>query len=75
MKKFFYIDDRLINLDDPVSLVKDEYREYFARKELAPFLLSEICVMDMLYTSFIYDIYHIFKTYVLGILYKVEASL
>jgi len=46
---FFYIDDRLINFDDPVTLVKDQYREYFARKELAPFLLSEICALDMLH--------------------------
>lgn len=49
MGKFFCIDDRLINLDDPTSLVKDEYRKYFARKEIVPFLLSEICAMDMLY--------------------------
>lgn len=49
MGKFFYIDDRLINFDDPITLVKDEYREYFARKELAPFLLSEICALDVLY--------------------------
>jgi len=46
---FFYIDDRLINFDDPSTLVKDEYIEYFARRELAPFVLSEICALDMLY--------------------------
>ncbi len=46
---FFFMDDVLINLDDPVALVKDQYREYFARKELAPFILSEICALDMLY--------------------------
>lgn len=46
---FFFIDDRLVNFDDPTSMVKDEYRKYFARKELAPFILSEICALDMLY--------------------------
>jgi predicted nucleotidyltransferase component of viral defense system len=44
---FFNIDDGLINFDDPTALVKDEYREYFARRELAPYLFSEICVLDM----------------------------
>ncbi len=46
---FFFIDDRLINLDDPLSIVKDEYHERFARQEFAPFILSEVCVLDMLY--------------------------
>ncbi|MFY9301594.1 MAG: nucleotidyl transferase AbiEii/AbiGii toxin family protein [Candidatus Nitrosotenuis sp.] len=46
---FFYIDDRLINFSDPASMVKDEYKKYFARKELSPFILSEICALDMLY--------------------------
>lgn len=50
MGVFFFIDDRLVNFDDPVTVVKDEYREYFARKELAPFILSEICVLDMIYS-------------------------
>lgn len=49
MGVFFCIDDRLINFDDPQALVKEECREYFARRELAPFLLSEICALDMLY--------------------------
>lgn len=46
---FFFIDDRLVNLDDPTALVKDKYHERFARREFAPFVLSEICVLDMLY--------------------------
>jgi hypothetical protein len=46
---FFYIDDDLINFNDPTSLVKDEYRESFARRELAPYLFSEICVLDMIF--------------------------
>lgn len=50
MGVFFFIDDRLINLDDPTAMVKDEYHERFARKEFAPFILSEICALDMLYS-------------------------
>ena len=34
------IEDYLINFDDPASLVKDEYKEIFGRKELAPYLRS-----------------------------------
>ena len=49
MGVFFFIDDRLINLDDPTAMVKDEYHQRFARKEFAPFILSEICALDMLY--------------------------
>ena len=49
MGVFFFIDDRLVNLDDPAAMVKDEYHERFARKEFAPFILSEVCVLDMLY--------------------------
>ena len=30
-------------------MVKDEYHERFARKEFSPYILSEICVLDMLY--------------------------
>ncbi len=48
MSIFFDIDDDLINFDDPTSLVKDEYREFFGRRELAPYLFSEICVLDMI---------------------------
>lgn len=47
---FFYIDDRLISFDDPSTLVKDEYRDYFGRKDQAPFILSEICTLDMIYS-------------------------
>ncbi|MBI5133400.1 MAG: nucleotidyl transferase AbiEii/AbiGii toxin family protein [Thaumarchaeota archaeon] len=47
---FFYIDDNLINFDDPTVMVKDEYRNYFGRKEQAPFILSEICALDMIYS-------------------------
>ncbi len=50
MGVFFYIDDRLINFDDPSTLVKDEYGDYFARREQAPFILSEICALDMIYS-------------------------
>ncbi|MGI0102637.1 MAG: nucleotidyl transferase AbiEii/AbiGii toxin family protein [Nitrosotalea sp.] len=46
---FFYIDDKLIDFQNPTSLVKDDYRKYFGRRELEPFLLSEICALDMLY--------------------------
>ncbi len=49
MGVFLYIDEKLINFDDPTALVKDEFRRYFARKELAPLLLAEVCVLDMLY--------------------------
>jgi predicted nucleotidyltransferase component of viral defense system len=47
LSAFFYINDDLINFDDPTAVVKDEYREYFARRELATYLFSEICVLDM----------------------------
>lgn len=46
---FFYIDDKLIDFQNPRSLVKDEYSQYFGRLGLEPFLLSEICALDMLY--------------------------
>lgn len=46
---FFFINDSLVNLDDPTVMVKDEYHERFARKEFSPFILSEVCVLDMLY--------------------------
>ena len=46
---FFCIDDRLINLDDPISMLKDEYHERFARREFASLIRSEICALDMLY--------------------------
>ncbi|MDG7016703.1 MAG: hypothetical protein JRM82_04930, partial [Nitrososphaerota archaeon] len=49
MTIFFHIDDGLINFDDPTGLVKDEYRAYFARRDFAPYLFSEICVLDMIY--------------------------
>ena len=48
---FFFIDDRLVNLDDPTAMVKDEYNERFARREFAPYILSEICALDMLYAA------------------------
>lgn len=44
----FEIDDARINFEDPASLVKDEYAGIFTRKELAPYLLSEICALDMI---------------------------
>lgn len=46
---FFFIDDRLVNLDDPFRIVKDEYHEQFKGREYTPFILSEICALDMLY--------------------------
>ena len=49
MGVFFFIDDRLVNLDDPFRIVKDEYHEQFKGREHAPFILSEICALDMLY--------------------------
>ena len=32
-------------------MVKDEYNERFARREFAPYILSEICALDMLYAA------------------------
>lgn len=49
MGVFFFIDDESVNLDDPASLVKDEYHERFAGREFAPFIRSELCALDMLY--------------------------
>ncbi len=39
---FFFIDDKPINFNDPASVVRDEYRKYLARKEFAPFVLSNL---------------------------------
>ena len=49
MSIFLHFDDKEINLQDPSLLVKEDYRDYFGRPELKPFLLSEICALDMLY--------------------------
>ncbi len=49
MSNFFYIDDNQINFDDLSALVKDEFQQYFGRKELDPYILSEVCVLDMIY--------------------------
>jgi len=46
---FLFIDDRQVNFDDPTAMVRDEYGRHFARRELAPLILSEICALDMLY--------------------------
>lgn len=49
MGVFFFIDDGLVNFDDPRVMIKDEYHDLFAKKELAPFILSEVCALDMVY--------------------------
>ena len=49
MGVFFFIDDRLVNLHEPAVMVKDKYYGRFAEKDFAPFILSELCAMDMLY--------------------------
>ena len=46
---FFFIDDRQVDFDRLADLVKDEYYGRFAEKDFAPFILSELCAMDMLY--------------------------
>lgn len=48
---FYYFDDNEINFNDLKSHVKDEYSEYFGREELNPYLLSEICALDMLHAT------------------------
>lgn len=48
-KVFFFIDDRSVDLDKPAEMVKDEYYGRFAERGFAPFILSELCAMDMLY--------------------------
>ncbi|KEQ57435.1 Nucleotidyl transferase of unknown function protein [Marine Group I thaumarchaeote SCGC RSA3] len=50
MKTFFYLDEVIVDFDKPHLMVKDEFQSYFGKTELKPFLLSEICVLDMLYT-------------------------
>ncbi len=49
MTVFFYINDELVNFGDPWSLVKDEYRSTFARTDLASYIFSEICTLDMIF--------------------------
>lgn len=49
MGVFFFIDDRSVNFHDPAAMVKDEYYGRFEEKDFAPFILSELCAMDMLY--------------------------
>lgn len=49
MGMFFYFDQREISFDDPIRHVKDKYLEVFGRQELRPYLLSELCALDMLY--------------------------
>jgi predicted nucleotidyltransferase component of viral defense system len=47
---FFTINEKLINFDSLADLIQDNYRPYFGRPELAPYILAEICALDMLYT-------------------------
>lgn len=49
MGPFFVIDERLVDFQNPTVLVKDEYMKNFNRKPLYPYLLSEVCAIDMLY--------------------------
>lgn len=46
---FFFIDDGLVDFDDPTVMVRDEHNRLFAKKELAPYILSEVCALDMVY--------------------------
>jgi len=46
---FFVIDQKLINFESLTDLVQDKYRSYFGRPELTPYILSELCALDMLY--------------------------
>lgn len=49
MTVLFYINESLVNFDDPTVLVKKEYSAKLALKERAPYILSELCVLDMIY--------------------------
>ena len=46
---FFNLDERSIDFEKPELLVKDEFKRHFGGQENRPFLLSELCVLDMLY--------------------------
>ena len=50
MSIFFNLDERSIDFEKPELLVKDSLQKYFGGPEKRPFLLSELCVLDMLYT-------------------------
>ncbi len=49
MGMFFYFDEKEISLNDPQRHVQDQYATVFGRPELKSYLLSELCVLDMLY--------------------------
>ena len=49
MSIFFCANDERVDFQDPTNLVKDEYSSAFARKELAPYILSEVCSLDMIH--------------------------
>lgn len=46
---FFAIDDGFMDFDDPTVMVREEYNHLFAKKALAPYILSEVCALDMVY--------------------------
>ena len=46
---FFSIDDDLVDFEDPTVMVRDEHNRLFAKKALAPYILSELCALDMVY--------------------------
>ncbi len=49
MTVFFYLDEASVNFDDPTVLVKKEYAVDLGFKERSPYILSELCVLDMVY--------------------------
>ena len=49
MSILLYMHDDRVDFEDPTGLVKDEYSAAFARKELAPYIVSEICSLDMIF--------------------------
>lgn len=46
---FFSIDDELVDFDDPTVMIREEHNHLFAKKALAPYILSEVCALDMVY--------------------------
>ena len=47
MGMFFYLDEALISLEDPMRHVRPEFKDLFAASH-KPYILSELCVIDML---------------------------
>ena len=49
MSLFFFINDREVRLEDPAAMLKEEYFGRFGERTFRRLILSEICVLDMLY--------------------------